>query len=676
MSVTPKNHTAQGNGVSLIDYSVSQRGLGASPMDWDDAVRIDLLEDLLPVVSNTATGISPNSSLTTLGKVPSMYSKDRHVVGFKGWAERKTTAAMVEAWKRESDYGICMQTRRLRALDIDIKDAALSGAIVAAVCRQLGIPAIPRRYRTGTGKCLLPFWLFADEQGDFHKGSFKVASGEVVEFLASGEQFVAVATHTSGTRYQWGDLDCLPDADEIPTLTREQFESLWASLIVQFAMPDSASKSNGATRSEVAKNAIKNDPVAVNFIDAGMVRSYRPDGGLNVRCPQENLHSDDSGATATVYWPPHTGYLPYRGFECKHEHCTEFKIRDVRKFFDLSDANQPSEPKRFCLLTVDQLLKKPRPTWWIKGVLPRAALIVVYGEAGSGKSAFAYDMVVSLVNGTPWCDRVVQQCRVVWIAAEGAGGHRNRTEALDKAHGLDRARLLTLLDAPDLLDAEQVKELATTINASGGADVVAIDTVAQATPGANENSSEDMGMLIAHCRTLHELTGASILLVHHAGKDRTKGARGWSGLRAAVDAEIEITRNGDDRVARISKMKDGDDKGRFPFILRVIPIGIDADGEEITAVGINHMLRPIAVMAPKPKGPIEAVVYNALVLLQPSDGKGHVAIAQVIDAAVPRLAHDPKKRDRRRFSATRAIEGLAHRGVICVENDCAWLRHG
>jgi hypothetical protein len=39
-------------------------------------------------------------------------------------------------------------------------------------------------------------------------------------------------------------------------------------------------------------------------------------------------------------------------------------------------------------------------------------------------------------------------------------------------------------------------------------------------------------------------------------------------LRAAVDAEIEITRNGDDRVARISKMKDGDDNARFPFKCR------------------------------------------------------------------------------------------------------------
>jgi hypothetical protein len=674
MSVTPKNPTAQGNGasLSLIDHSVSTRGFGASPMDWDDAVRLGLLEDLLPVVSNPAADISPRSTLTKLGKVPSRYNEDRQVVGFPKWTEHKTTAAMVKAWKREPDYGICIQARKLRELDIDINDAALSGAVVGAFYQHLGVAPMPHRFRAGTGKCLLPFWLHADSEGDFHKRSFKVASGEVVEFLATGEQFVAVATHhPSGTRYLWGDLDCLPDADEIPTVNREQFESLWASLKEQFAMPDSESKSNGTTR-----KAATNDPTALKFIEADMVRSYRADRGFDVHCPWESEHSGDSGTTEATYWPPHTGELAHGGFDCKHEHCAKRKVADVRKFFGLSDANQPSEPKRFNLLTVDDLLAQPHPTWWIKGVLPRAALIVVYGEAASGKSAFAYDMVVSLVNGTPWCGRVVKQCRVVWIAAEGAGGHRNRTEALDKAHGIDRTRLLTLLDAPNLLDPEQVKELAKSINASGGVDLIAIDTVAQTTPGANENSSEDMGMLIAHCRTLHELTGATIMLIHHAGKDATRGARGWSGLRAAVDAEIEITRNGDDRVARISKMKDGDDNARFPFKLRVIIIGQDAEGDEITAVGIDHVIRPVTVAVPKPKGPIETVVYNALVMLQPSDGKGRVAIAQVIDAAVPRLAHDPKKRDRRRFSATRAIEGLAHRGVICVENDCAWLTHG
>ena len=36
-------------------------------------------------------------------------------------------------------------------------------------------------------------------------------------------------------------------------------------------------------------------------------------------------------------------------------------------------------------------------------------------------------------------------------------------------------------------------------------------------------------------------TGAHLLIVHHTGKDETRGARGHTSLRAATDTEIEIT---------------------------------------------------------------------------------------------------------------------------------------
>jgi hypothetical protein len=360
MSFTPKKPT---NGV---DYSLStRRGFGASPMDRGDAVRLGLLEDLLPVVSNPSAVISPNSKLTTVGKAPSLYNKDRLVVGIKDWPERKTTAAMVEAWKREPDYGICIQTRRLRALDIDIEDTALAGAVVAAVYQHLRI-ALPKRYRANTGRCLLVFWLLADEQGDFHTQSFHVASGEVVEFRATGQQFVAVGTHPSGTRYQWGDLDCLPDADEIPTLDRKQFERLWASLEVHFALPDSSTKSNGSTRSTVAADAIKNDPVAQKFIDADMVRgNRRPDGRIDVHCPWESEHSGDSGATETTYFMPHTNHYPEGGFKCLHAHCAKRTLRDVLEFFGLSGGDQITKEDFWCYLPAgNQYIFVPIGAMW------------------------------------------------------------------------------------------------------------------------------------------------------------------------------------------------------------------------------------------------------------------------------------------------------------------------
>ena len=52
---------------------------------------------------------------------------------------------------------------------------------------------------------------------------------------------------------------------------------------------------------------------------------------------------------------------------------------------------------------------------------------------------------------------------------------------------------------------------------------------------------------------------APLALVHHSGKDASKGARGWSGLRGAADVELEVWRIGDARALKVTKQKDGDE---------------------------------------------------------------------------------------------------------------------
>ena len=110
-----------------------------------------------------------------------------------------------------------------------------------------------------------------------------------------------------------------------------------------------------------------------------------------------------------------------------------------------------------------------------------------------------------------------------------------------------------MLDAaPDLKDKTAAADLAKGIKAMGGADLVIIDTFAHTLIG-NENSGEDVGLAIKHCKGIHTATGAMVLLIHHSGKDASKGARGWSGLRAAADVELCVTRDGEYRELSVSK---------------------------------------------------------------------------------------------------------------------------
>lgn len=341
-------------------------------------------------------------------------------------------------------------------------------------------------------------------------------------------------------------------------------------------------------------------------------------------------------------------------------------------FFDVSDISDllgdPPPRRKFEVIPAGAFAAGKPPSWIVRGVLPEAELVVIYGESGSGKSFFALDLVASVARGIEWRGNKVKQGRVVYVAAEGAGGFRKRLSAYAKHHAiaLDKLALGIIPAAPNLLTDDD-KHVADAILAASGASIIVIDTLAQATPGANENAGEDMGKVLARCKRLHGATGAVVVLIHHSGKDATRGARGWSGIRAAVDAEIEITRLADARTARVSKQKDGDDGAAFAFRLLSIELGADDEGEPITSCVVEHQGEPPPVTR-EPGGVVQRTVYRcALDLL--ATGDDTVKTKAVIDAAVGKLVFDPGKRDKRREHATRAISGLVEGGFFTIDGE-------
>ena len=247
------------------------------------------------------------------------------------------------------------------------------------------------------------------------------------------------------------------------------------------------------------------------------------------------------------------------------------------------ELSTPLTRNPFKLLTVREFLDRPRPGWVIKGLMPMADLGVVYGASGAGKSFIMLDLVMAIARGVPWRGLRVRQGKVVYICAEGAGGFRNRVEAYCQHHGIDGGSLpLLILDAvPNLLDAKQVKFLGETIEAEPDVALIVCDTFAQMTPGANENAGEDMGKAISHVRHVGRKVKATVVLVHHSGKDAAKGARGWSGIRAAADFEMEVTRDGENRALNTTKQKDADDSESWGFKLQEMIIALDEDDDPI-----------------------------------------------------------------------------------------------
>jgi AAA domain-containing protein/primase-like protein/TOTE conflict system primase-like protein len=249
-------------------------------------------------------------------------------------------------------------------------------------------------------------------------------------------------------------------------------------------------------------------------------------------------------------------------------------------------------PLRFAVVKPSEFHAVGSPGWFIKGVLPVAMLAVFYGASGTGKSFFSYDMVCAVARGIPWRGRRVKQARVVYIVAEGSGGFRNRVKAYATRHGIADDAMDDVLGiipaAPNFLEKKDIRDVIAAVQAFGTCSIIVVDTWAQVTPGANENSGEDMGKALSHCRALSDATGAMVVLVHHSGKDAAKGARGWSGLRAAADCELEVVRDGDSRTATITKLKDGDDSPAFGFKLAPVPVGVDEDGDAVTSCVVEE----------------------------------------------------------------------------------------
>lgn len=325
------------------------------------------------------------------------------------------------------------------------------------------------------------------------------------------------------------------------------------------------------------------------------------------------------------------------------------------------------EFERFHVHDAEDFTAGDPPEWLIDGILPRAELCVIYGESGSGKSFLSLDMAAAITRGTDWRGMATLPGAVVYVCAEGAGGFKTRLKAYAKAHRVGLGDLPAVVsDAPNMLQATDVAELTQAILKWGRPDVVVIDTLSATTPGGNENSGEDMGRVVGHCKFISKKTGALVCVIHHSGKDASKGARGWSGLRAAADAELEVTRNGDFRALSVTKMKDGEDGMSMGFKLKTVVLGMTPDKrKEETSCVVEHLdvviPKDVAKRANRPSGKFEPIMMDVLKLMA---GAGSVDKDEVRKAASKKFASDRPMRD-----AARALDGLVGKKLAFVHGD-------
>lgn len=248
------------------------------------------------------------------------------------------------------------------------------------------------------------------------------------------------------------------------------------------------------------------------------------------------------------------------------------------------DTKASTSSERFTFRSPDELRNQPPLKWRVKGLLPKTGLAAIIGLSGSGKTFLALELIANIARGENFFGFKTESCPVTYLALEGAGGVGNRIRAYEQYHAQNLPENFKVVtDRLSLLKSDAAV-FAKAVAEEGLQDgVIVIDTLAQASPEADENASADMGRIIGNAQLLQTMTSSLVILIHHLGKEASRGARGHSSLTAALDAVIEVRRTGDKRAWVLTKSKDGEDGTSRPFRLEVVNLGVDDDGDPITS---------------------------------------------------------------------------------------------
>jgi hypothetical protein len=212
----------------------------------------------------------------------------------------------------------------------------------------------------------------------------------------------------------------------------------------------------------------------------------------------------------------------------------------------------------------------------IEGLIDIGTMSAIVGATSSYKTGIALDLACHVALGRKWRGHAVRQGSVLYLASEGGHGIAERLAAWQRYYdaGPDDGPLFIVPEPIDLChgfgDAQRVLSH---IAYDPALVLIAIDTLSRALAGGDENGSRDMGQFVINCDQVRQQTGAHVCVLHHLGKDESRGARGHSLLKAALDTEITVTKTGRVGLMEVTKQRDYPDGEIFGFASKSVDLG-------------------------------------------------------------------------------------------------------
>ncbi|MDP3250630.1 MAG: AAA family ATPase [Hydrogenophaga sp.] len=333
---------------------------------------------------------------------------------------------------------------------------------------------------------------------------------------------------------------------------------------------------------------------------------------------------------------------------------------------------------RFHSYTSGEFDEFPEVEFAIDGVFPVRGVTALFGASQVGKSALVLEVMRAMVTGATWFGRETLKCSVWVVSLEGQGGLRNRVRAMERHFQQklpDSARFV--FDQINLMVEEDVDELKRRIVQHGGVRVVVIDTLACAMSGGDENSFKDMSKLLSAAKDLQRAIDGLVILVHHTGKDASRGLRGHSSLLAALDVAIEVKRHENYRSWRLVKARDAEDGVSGAFLLQKVELQPDSKGNPRNSVVVVQTEMPEE--QDKPREPAYKHQRTVLGLLKvhlveieamQEEGSASIGFDHAVEMVKDSLDVGPKHQ---KLRAQEAIRGLIKAGFIVEQGDAISL---
>ncbi len=263
------------------------------------------------------------------------------------------------------------------------------------------------------------------------------------------------------------------------------------------------------------------------------------------------------------------------------------KLHHAPEVAELMADDSPDEGLRQYLYAADDLADLPDLTWLIESLLPAQGLTVLYGASGTGKSFLALHLA----------SLVAQEHAVLYIAAEGEYGFKDRVAAWKKHHGKGVGDLHFYLNVASLLDPKEEYKFCAEILEYLQPELIIMDTVAHCMLPGDENSTSNMMQFVRAAKRIQKKYGAAVLLIHHSNKEGIV-ERGNGSLRAAADSMIRLSL--EDELIAVECAKSKDVAPFAGYYMKLQPVEV-AQGKMTPVIVPAEKIIRTAEDAPSPK---------------------------------------------------------------------------